>query len=339
VTGERRARRVAEKAIACLGLDLGGLHVLTEAASGPYLWTPLLAALAGAGRVEAVAADTPYHRAEDVRTDTLAAAERWGVADRLRVVSRATAAPEEADVVTNTGAVRPIDAALVARLRGTAVVALMWETWEHLPEQVDLDACRARGVLVLGTDERRGPCAIAPYVGLLGVRALLDLGLEVVRTRVVVLGGQDLVAGGIERGLRAAGADVVRVAALDDLRVGDAEALVVAEHAARAPLALPVDELAGAGTAVAVVAGTVDAGALRAAGVPVTPERIAPPGAMSLHAGMLGVRPVLELYAAGLRVGEVAARARLEGLGVREAARRALCDAPAMDFPGEAAWA
>jgi hypothetical protein len=59
---------------------------------------------------------------------------------------------------------------------------------------------------------------------------------------------------------------------------------------------------------------------------------------MSCHAAALGPRPVLELYAAGLRVGEVAARARASGLDVGAAARVALRDAPAMDFPPPLAW-
>jgi hypothetical protein len=68
--------------------------------------------------------------------------------------------------------------------------------------------------------------------------------------------------------------------------------------------------------------------------VRVVPEAIAPPGTMSYSPAVLGPRPVLELTAAGLKVGEVAARARLAGLDVAEATRVALRDSPAMAFPG-----
>jgi hypothetical protein len=47
---------------------------------------------------------------------------------------------------------------------------------------------------------------------------------------------------------------------------------------------------------------------------------------------------VLELYTAGLKVGEVLARARLDGAAPEEAACRALTSSPAMDFKGELAW-
>jgi hypothetical protein len=82
---ERRVRRLLPRLTT--GLDLAGLTVYTEAASGPYLWPPLLAALAGA-RVTALAADTRFHRAGDAAAATAAAAQRLGVP-----TSSPTAAP------------------------------------------------------------------------------------------------------------------------------------------------------------------------------------------------------------------------------------------------------
>ena len=47
---------------------------------------------------------------------------------------------------------------------------------------------------------------------------------------------------------------------------------------------------------------------------------------------------MLRLYAAGLKVGEVMARARLSGMTIREAAKHALDNSPAMDFDGNLSW-
>ena len=60
MTVERRAARLLRQAIADYGLDLSGLTVFTEAASGPYLHTPILAALAGAEKVYAQTANSAY---------------------------------------------------------------------------------------------------------------------------------------------------------------------------------------------------------------------------------------------------------------------------------------
>jgi hypothetical protein len=334
-----------------IALNLKGLVVFTEAASGPYLWTPLLAARAGAERVYALAADTGVHRAADVEASTRAEAEALGVADRVRVV-RSKDALGEADIVTNTGPLRPIDAATIEALKPTAVVPLMWESWELVPGLVDMEAARRHGVLVLGTDERSEAIDMRPWSGELALRLMAELGVEPAGADVLVLGRQEILGVAMAHRLAAAGADVVNLespydglADHFDRHGARYDTLVVVEHHDRAPLvapggALPPELIARVNPKlrVGVIAGAVDAAALRAAGIFVFPERIAPPGAMSFQAAALGPRPVLELYAAGLQVGAVATRARLDGLDPREAALRAIHEAPGQDLVGPDAW-
>ncbi len=308
-------------------LDLSGLVVLTEAASGPYLGVPLLAAAAGARGVHAVAADSRWHRAGDVLAATREAADALGLGGLVLARAKEPAALAEADIVTNTGAVRPIDAATVARLKPTAVVPLMWETWELRPGEVDVDACRRAGVLVLGTDERTAWFDMRPYMAELGLRLMAELGVEPRGAAVLVLGRQPLIGGAIETGLRAAGAEVTWVDGGGPYPGGRYDAVIVAEHALRDRLTIEP------GPPVGVVAGNIDADALRAAGVRVFPDIIAPPGTMSYSPAVLGARPVLELTAAGLKVGEVAARARLAGLDVAAATEVALRESPAQALP------
>ena len=86
-----------------------------------------------------------------------------------------------------------------------------------------------------------------------------------------------------------------------------------------------------------MIAGNVDAKALRTSGLRFLPERINPFPYESYGAARLGPRPVLHLYSAGLKVGEAMARVRLDGASPEEAAQRALASSPAMDFQGELA--
>jgi hypothetical protein len=125
----------------------------------------------------------------------------------------------------------------------------------------------------------------------------------------------------------------------------DYDALLVAEHEHPIRLLAPDGLVAPAALAgwnpdlrVGVIAGNVDADALRASGLAHLPDRIRPFGYESYETHRLGAEPVLELYAAGLKVGEAMARARLRGLSPRDAAREALDTSPAMDFAGEIAW-
>jgi hypothetical protein len=352
----RRLKALIPEVVSGMQLDLRGLAVLTEAASGPYLATPVLAALAGARAVYAVAADTPFHRAADAERQTLALAG-WLDADVHVLRAKEPRALADADIVTNTGAVRPIDGDTVAALKPTAVVSLMWETWEFEPAQVDLAACRDRGVLVLGTNEHEAPCDLRPYAGLTAVKLLLALGLEGWGTRVLLLGRQPTLGQPIQEALTRLGCEVTVFSRpgedgrpYDDLPAHVArsayDAVLAADHVEERPLIgaggiLEPAALAASSPAarVGVISGLVDAEALRGQGLLVVPASGSAPHRHAYSLAELGPRPVLELYAAGLRVGEVAARARLAGLQVAAAARQALAQSPAMDFPGELAWA
>jgi hypothetical protein len=140
--GEARAMLDSMRArIAALGLDLGGLNVITEAATGAYACTAVIAAMAGA-RVTALARDTVRHgSARDAFDATLGLARLAGVADRVDAVGRLDpAALVRCDILTNSGHLRPITRAMIERLPGRAVIALMFEAWEFRGTDLDLAA-------------------------------------------------------------------------------------------------------------------------------------------------------------------------------------------------------
>jgi hypothetical protein len=350
---EARARRLLGHCIKDLELDLSGLRVFTEAASGPYLHTPILAALAGATQVYAVAADSPFADKEEVAAATAQAARAHGVADRIDVLfERSPAHVGESDIVTNSGFVRPIDRELVAAMKPTAVIPLMWETWEFRDADLDLAACHEHGILVLGTDESAGSLDLYGYSGFLALKLLFELGLEGHKTRAVLLGTGPTLARPIWRHLGAVGISVEWFSDGEpesrpyaELRSFVAEhgagvdAYVVAEHVAPVRL-LGRDGLveyaeirsANPAAALGIISGDVDREAIGSSGLRYAPARLRPFGYMSYAPWDLGPRPVLELYAAGLKVGEAMARARLRGLDADAAVDYALAHSPAMRF-------
>jgi hypothetical protein len=354
---ELRALAIAQSMLARFGLDLHGLAVLTEAASGPYLATPVLAAMAGARRVIAVTRDSRWASAHDVTVATMRLAALAGVAERLHVVDAvADDAAGDADIVTNSGFLRPIDAALVRRLRVTAALPLMFEPWEARESDIDLAACRDRGIVVLGTNEHAWPCDMRPYSAALGVRLLFDLGLEVVGCRVLALGAQAIIGLPAIAALRSLGADVRAfsgaedeigvpgVRAYADLTPDDLvglDAVLVADHREPSILLGPggvvdLGALADASPAVriALIAGRVDVAALRSSGLLHQPpaDALQPVGTMHVSPAALGPGPVLMLYSAGLAVGAATTRARLAGASPDEARAAALAQSPALDF-------
>jgi len=312
----RRVERLLRSAIDAFELDLEDTPVLTEAASGPFVVTPLLAALAGSPRVVACTRDSPYGGAAEVASNTQEWAQRLGVAAALDV-SSAPAADHAPDalLVTNLGFVRPIDEAFVSRLPPGAAVALMWETWEHRPGDVDVAACRAHDVPVLGTDESDPRLEQFGYVGLVAVRLLLEAEVEVYRSRVAVV-GTDPFGAAVAQAVESLGGEVVRLVpehpgwtAPLAAAPGPVDAVVLAEHRLATGLVGGADGLdpawlASLGTPLVHLSGAVDDSLLEAAGVPKLPERRVPPRVMTVTTDLVGPRPVVDLHAAGLRVGQ-----------------------------------
>ena len=89
--------------------------------------------------------------------------------------------------MTNSGQVRPIDAATVAAMRPSSVVPLMYESWEHRASDVDLDACRRRGIAVAGTNETHPVVDVFSFLGPMAVKQLHDAGVAVYGSRIAVL--------------------------------------------------------------------------------------------------------------------------------------------------------
>lgn len=334
IAAPRRIVRLVRSLIDHLTLDLRNLTVVTEAGSGAYALTPLIAALAGARHVRAITRDSAWSTAADVRETVDAACELAGISDRIELTeSRDAATFADADIVTNLGFVRPIDAAVVARLKPTAVVPLMCEAWEFRPGDVDLDACSHRGVLVLGTNEHHPLCDVFRYSGPLAGRLLFDAGFELLGTRVVVA-GRDRFAPVITEWLSRAGAVALQVDPTDPEihdKLAEADVLMVAEYVADECVVgdgamIDAVRLAAAAPALTVVqfAGAIDTPALARENVRYWPDVPVPARRMFRTFSALGAAPVVRLHAGGLKVGELGARARLDGLNPRDAEARAL---------------
>lgn len=353
----RKNQSLPLEMISRFGLDLSGLTVYSEAASGAYLLTPIIAALAGADKVFAQTRDSRYATAQQVRLETMELAEQYGVAGILEVhAERCNECLAQSDIITNSGFVRPLNRDLILALKPTAVIPLMWETWEFRESDLDLDLCKDKGILVLGTKEQEPPCDLRFFTGLFALKLLFELGYD--GGKVLLLGNSPLPAGAIADHMRRLGVDVTWVSAeaegdmhYDQLQThfmshGHVyDIMLLAEHKHHHPLVgagglLEFHEIldVNPNLKIGVISGNIDAIELKTSGLRYFPEHISPTGFLSYQPYHMGPRPVLTLYTAGLKVGEAMARARLSGLDPKEAAREALANSPAMDFTGEMAW-
>ena len=301
-------------------LDLSDAVVLTEAATGAYVVTPVLAALAGARQVLALARPTRYGTLEQVAALTTAVARAAGVHDRIRILTaRNPVEVGQADVVTNSGHVRPIDAEMVSWMKPSAVVSLMYEAWEVRADDVDVAACIRRGISVAGTNERHPAVDVFSYLGIMATKLLLDAGIAVYGCTVVLCCDNPFEPY-IRAGLVQAGAVVESTQRLDAAAAADCDAVLVALLPKGEPVigrreaALIAARWPGA--VVTQCWGDIDRSALAAAGVECWPRSAPPAGHMAILPAAVGPEATVRLQAGGLKVGEVLLRARDPGAPV-----------------------
>lgn len=329
----RRVLRLAERSIAARRLDLSGLRVLTEAAVGYRRLTPVIAALAGAAEVYAVGRDSVSASRRDAEAQTSWLAGVAGVRERIRFYPTRLQAPLHAvDIVTDLPGVRPIDESIVRNLTAGAVVSLMRGTSSWRSTDVDVASCRRGGIPVAGLDE--DAVGFYRWAALTAVHGLLGLGVEI-GGATLAIAGDGAGYGHVVRALAQLGARLLvaapdnagRIALYggekigDDLadlaargRLAEAEAVLVCPSEPGRRVIGPGAEIDPADLAqlaphlaVLCLAGEVDRRGLAAAGLTAWPA-----GGPAAPSDLLP-QAVVELHTAGLRVGEVMARARRRG--------------------------
>ncbi|MBD3387380.1 MAG: hypothetical protein GF416_00315 [Candidatus Altiarchaeales archaeon] len=323
-----------------LSLDLSGLNVLTEAATGNYVFTPVIAAMAGAERVIAKAKDSRHGSFEEARDHTMDIARRLSVSDSIEVKREVSESDiHESDIITNLGHIRPIDAALIDKMGGTAVVPLMFETWEFREEDLDLKRCYEKGVPVLGTNEEHPKLRILDYNGPLCLKKLYEAGVNAEDAKVMVI-GENRFSDPIESTLAKEGADIIKSAGDDSLRGCDA--IIVNTYPSTQPAigakaALTPEEIKAQAPECVIIqyTGRVDRGGLREAGIRLLPGEEPAFGHMSWTLAELGPKPVIKLHAGGLKVGEVMTREKRQTTSIKEAIRNSLKKPICQDFSEE----
>ncbi len=339
----QRAIHLIENAISKFDLNLQNLVVLTEAASGNYIYTPMIAALAGAKKVHTVTRDSRYASTKQVIKSTSLLADYLGFGDRLEIHTRLT--PRiigEADIVTNLGFVRPLNSKFISHMKRTAVIPLMFETWELREKGFDLKECRREEICVLGTNEEDERLKTFGYLGHLVAKKLFESGIEVFQSNIVVVGSGKF-ALNITDTLEAMGAHVINISGGEtpsaDGKLRGCDAIIAASH-------LSPELVVGNGGYISPVKlkelcpdvvlvqlnGRIDRKELDKYKIHYLPHDEPVEGHMSWSLSELGPRPVIDLNTAGLKVGELMARARQRGLSREEAEKEALRNPICQDF-------
>ena len=351
----KRKQKFVREAIEKFSLNLDGLTVFTEAATGNYLYTPIIAAIAGAERVFAVTSDSKYGKKEDVKEQTLREANELGVASRVTIAFEKNRTPlSKSDIITNSGFVRPITREMISCMKPTAVIPLMWEAWEFRSEELDLQACWEKGIVVMGTNEHHPSLDLFRSIGFKICKLLFDAGFSVYHDRLLLIASGDY-GHSIADFLIHNSISVDRVVFEGTVpehqktfvqsrekivrNLDKYDALIVAE------LHHDIDILSTDGfittgllkevnplIQIIYVCGVVNKDDITRDGLAMYPTNTSPFGYITTSADYLGWKPTLELNTAGLKVGEVMAKCRLEGKTIGETVAYTLQHSPADAF-------
>lgn len=308
--------QMIQGAISLLEMDMSGLTVLTEVGSGSFLYTPIIAATAGAKRVIAWTKDTPYGKADDIVKECKVFCKRHGIPGKIeyRVNDQPIADITDADVITNSGHLRPLNRAKLKYVNPRTVIPLMYEKWEIRDEDIDLAYCKENGISVAGTWENYPTLKIFDFCEALIVKIALEAGYEINSNNIIVYSNDHFgeLAQEAFRKLRAK--SVLLTTNIEEVydNIKDTDFIFFCDYKNPKVLIgtgglLDIDRLKTMNPALGIVhlAGDIDNKTVSDNGLTIYPDKRGHAVRMTYTLGHLGPLPTILLQAAGLKVGEL----------------------------------
>jgi len=345
-----RYRAYAEQLIKKYKLNLTGKIILTEAASGSYFYNPMIALLANAKCVYTYCKNSKYGDSKEINNLINLKYQEAKILNKVyQLESLDSKVISTIDILTNSGHLRPLTEDLINKLKPTAVIPLMWEPWEMRDNEIDIKAIKNNNILLMGTNEHEYPCDMRPYSPLTAVHLMMNDKVDLTIEKVIIFGEQKTLAIAIDEGFRDIGISSTRIS-INSSRQEIQKALnwgtylLIAEHKNHDVIVgsngfIGIDQLINANIySVGVISGLVNKEELVLQGISVFPELIERPGYMSYQPSVLGPYPVMDLFAAGLKVGDAMSNARENGLSLKDSAIYSLKHSPALDLDKGLSW-
>ncbi|MDG6218714.1 MAG: hypothetical protein QCI00_04655 [Candidatus Thermoplasmatota archaeon] len=350
-----RKKKIINDILTRYSLDLSGLTILTEAATGDYAYTSVMAALAGADKVYAIAKDSKYGTKLDIKESLLQIYKDCNI-NTIEVIEKPEKKyVEKCDIITNSGFVRPINNEMIDCMKETAVIPLMFETWEFRSSDIDIQHCIKKQIPVLGTNERCNIINLFKGNGLLATKVLFEAGCEVFGNKILII-GSGLIGQYVQDYFDRNEIDNIRITfdkreqnnekniiysdgqTIFESFIFTPDAILICEHVYNIPIISQFGIINCntfhllRDTIICHICGSIDNRYILNNGISIYPKDPAPFGYMSFHIGYLGPMHVLDLNCAGLKVGEIMARLRMSGLSYDDTITEACKNELVMSF-------
>jgi len=354
-----KTKEIIFDSIKKINLDLTGLVILTEAATGNWIFTPLIAAFSNAKKVICFTKDSKYGSKEQIIKNFKEILQFLKLDGKIHTYTKRD--PKiiyEADIITNIGLVRPINKKFIQSMKETAVISLMWEPWEFREEDIDLFECWKKQIPILGVNEHNSILDIMKYDGQAIIKIIKDHKITLENKKVILV-GENLSALYMYNALHNIGSKVFLVSRLLKNECEQMGIKVIGKALQEEQItpylkdcdviiinSIPIkDEIIGEKTlnpnklkklspnvSIFVYFGQVDYEKIKLSGLLYFPTEKPKEGHMSWTIDILGSKPTIELNSLGLKVGEILAKNRLSGNSKLETERISLKSPFCLDF-------
>lgn len=171
-----------------LELDLTGYTILTEVGSSEYVFTPIIAALANADKIFAYTRNSRHGLAKENILKCSKILNSIGLHDKVEFYTGKVNKQhlEKADIITNSGFLRPLNENKLKYVKSTVVIPLMYEKWELRDSDIDINYCKKNNIKVAGTWENHPSLLVFNHVGPLAIKMALNAGYEVYENKIIV---------------------------------------------------------------------------------------------------------------------------------------------------------
>lgn len=277
----------SKKMVEKYGLDLSGISIVVEHATGDYLYTATMAMLAGAEEVFLLSPE----RDPDYRKAIF----------------------EVADIVTNSGKVRPITKEDIENMKPGSVIAAMMSREQTRKGDVDQKACEKKNVSVAYVNEEE--LGIYDSIGFKILKAIFAAGMGGWHESFLLFS-----TGPLKRFYQQAlWNNGIQFQNFQDLfshkiDLKDYDAIILADHYDSTRLLgekgmIPVSKIVKENPLLKIIniAGLLsekDLKLLQTSGIEVFPSFVSPKGHTNLSGSFLSYRVVIELNAAGIKAAQ-----------------------------------
>lgn len=311
-----RGLRLIDNMIDLLQLDLSGKTILTEVGSNAFLFTPIIALKANAGKVYAWCKDTRYGTSADIIRECKELIRYAGI-DESRISFNSTGIEqthiEAADIITNSGFLRPLDKDKLQYCKEGTAIPIMYEKWELRQSDIDIEYCKMRNLKVAGTWENYPGLNIFDYCEQLIVKLAFDAGMEISGNKIIIWSNDhfgEMAEAGFQK-MKAG--KIVRTTSIDTLyqNIADADFVFFCDYTLQDILwgengIIDPNIVATKNPSVTFVhlAGKIDPSYMSSA-IRIYPDQKGDSHRMTYTLSYLGIEPAIRLIAAGLKVGEL----------------------------------